>query len=302
MTGPAVVIPTLNPGPAIGALVQSLQAQTLAPNEILVIDSESNDRCVDWATAAGARVHPILRKHFNHGGTRNLGASLTSAPVVVFLTQDAIPQDEQFLENLCQPLIDGKAAAAFARQLPHYDAWPPEREVRAWNYPDTDEWRRMEDADKWGLRLVFFSNVASAVRRDRFEEAGCFPAQVIMNEDVVLAARLLDAGHTIAYLAAAQVRHSHNYSIAQQFRRSFDIGVFHARHHDLIPAVGTSGEGIRFVKRQCWSLLKKGHWDWLPRTVYEAAARFAAFHLGKREHLLGRSLKRRLAMHKGYFR
>lgn len=297
----AVVIPTLNAGPVLSKLLRRLQQQTRPPAEILVIDSESDDGSAQRAAAAGARVLPIRRRDFNHGGTRNLGVRETTAGVVVFLTQDAMPVDEHFLEYLCAPLIHQRAAAAFARQIPHPWAWPPERFARSWNYPDQDEWRRQEDAARWGLRYVFFSNVASAVRRDRFLASGAFPEAVIMNEDVVTCARLLAAGESVAYLSKAVVEHSHNYSLAQQFRRYFDIGVFHARHHDLIPAVGTGGEGMRFVRGLLRYLLLNGHWGWIPRSLAETGMKFLGFHLGKREARLSLASKRRFSMHRGYW-
>lgn len=44
---------------------------------------------------------------FNHGGSRNLGASLSAAEAMVFMTQDAVPADKRLLEKL-EEALDGK--------------------------------------------------------------------------------------------------------------------------------------------------------------------------------------------------
>lgn len=42
------------------------------------------------------------------------------------------------------------------------------------------------------------------------------------------AAKSVLNGYKVAYIAEAMVRHSHNYSLTEEFKRYFDIGVFHA--------------------------------------------------------------------------
>jgi rhamnosyltransferase len=54
-----------------------------------------------------------------------------------------------------------------------------------------------------------------------------FPEKLILGEDMVVAARMLQAGWSVAYVSDAQVYHSHGYTIAQEFKRYFDIGVMH---------------------------------------------------------------------------
>lgn len=43
------------------------------------------------------------------------------------------------------------------------------------------------------------------------------------------AAKAILAGYQVAYAADAVVRHSHNYKPLEEFKRYFDIGVFHAQ-------------------------------------------------------------------------
>jgi rhamnosyltransferase len=298
----SVVIPTLNAGPRLPRLLAALRQQTRPPDEVVVVDSASTDNTPAAARAAGARVLAIARADFDHGGTRDLALATTTGGIVVFLTQDALPADPGFLAALTAPLADGTASAAFARQVPAHHASPLDASVRALNYPATPELRDRGWLDRGRVRAVFFSNVAAAVRRADYLAVGGFPRRTIMNEDMILCARLLRAGRRVAYVPAARVVHSHRYPLRQQFRRYFDIGVFFARHGRLLPTARPSGEGRRLVLGQLAWLLRHGGWDWIPAALLETAAKYLGFRLGTMERRLSRSLKRRLAMHAGFFR
>jgi len=293
----SLIVPTWQGARYLPALAAALARQKVPAEPLLIIDSSSSDGTADLARSLGAQVEVIAKSAFNHGGTRNRAATLVDGELLVFLTQDALPADEHFLERLTAPLRDGTAAASYARQLPYDDAYPPERLARTWNYPAVSHVRGAADSAGMGVKAYFFSNVASAVRRDRFEAIGGFPDDVIMNEDMVLCARLLAAGDRVAYCADAVVRHSHNYSIAQQFRRYFDIGAFFASHGHLLPGSAVGAEGARFAISQLLALLRLGKPWWAMRSVIENGAKFVAFRLGRRNRLLPNALRRRFSMH-----
>ncbi len=293
----AVIIPTWQGAGHLPDLIARLRSQSAAIEAIVVVDSSSSDGSAALARELGCVVEVIPKSSFNHGGTRNLAARLVAAEILVFLTQDARPADDQVIARLIAPLVDGSAAASYARQIAFDDAFPPEALARSRNYPAHSEVRSARDIPRLGIRAYFFSNVASAVRRDHFNAVGGFPTDVIMNEDMVLCAKLLGAGLAVAYCADAVVRHSHNYSVAQQFRRYFDIGAFFASHGHLLPGSTLRGAGSSFAYAQLTGLLAGGHPLWAVRSLYENLAKFTAFQLGKRNRFLPLALKRRLSMH-----
>ena len=130
---------------------------------------------------------------------------------------------------------------------------------------------------------------------------GGFPDDVIMNEDMVLAAKLLHGGRAVAYCAEAVVRHSHDYSLRQQFRRYFDIGVFFCEHGGLLPGAATGGEGVRFALTQIGWLLRRGYLLWALRSPAESLAKFVGFHLGRHHRQLPRAVVRSCSMHAFHF-
>lgn len=299
----SIIIPTLNAEKFIAELVLRLRQQTLPPAEIIVIDSSSEDRTVEIAAEMGCRTLVIERKAFDHGGTRNLGAKLSIGDVLVFMTQDALPLDDRFIEKLVEPLADPSdpmIATSFGRQLARNDAVPPEKFARLFNYPDTGVIKSREDLPRLGIKTFFFSDVCSAVRKQEFEAVGGFPEKIIMNEDMILATKLILQGYKVAYVPEAAVWHSHNYNIAQQFKRYFDIGASLSMNRWLLEHARAEGEGIKFVKEQLAWLLRHRHHRWIPHALALTLTKYAGYKLGLMQDKLPLSLKRRFSLHK-YF-
>jgi rhamnosyltransferase len=297
----AVIIPTRQAASSLPGLLAALRQQSLPPSEIIVIDSSSADGTADIAAKQGCLVEAVPLASFNHGRARNLGARRTQADALVFMTQDALPADRFFLEKLVQPVASGDAVAACARQIAREDATPLETFARAFNYPAASCRRTQADVPRLGIKAFFFSNVASAVRRDVFWAVGGFSESLIVNEDMHLCAKLLQAGHAVAYCADAEVYHSHNYTMRQQFGRYFDIGVFLTQARGELPVGVIGAEGRRFAFAQCRYLMDRGDWGWLPRSLAESAVKFLGFHCGLRQDCLPGQWKRKLSLHPFYW-
>ena len=297
----SVIIPTWKAEKYLEPLLEALHSQSLKPLEIIVIDSSSPDQTAGIARQMGCTVEVIPQSEFNHGATRNLGAKMATGEVLVFMTQDALPANEQFLEALVSPIRDNTAAAAYARQLPYPEAPPPEVFARHFNYPAQSHLQTLEDVPRKGFKAFFYSDVASAVRRDTFWATGGYPDWVIVDEDVYFCAKLLRDGQQVAYCAEAQVFHSHHYPLTQQFRRIFDVGVFVAQSGAMLEGAKVGGEGLRFVSKQVRYLAQQGHWGWIPYSVLEAALKFLAYQMGVRYRALPLALNRFLSQQKHHW-
>ena len=276
----SVIIPTLNAGDAIGPLLESLDRQTHRPLETIIIDSSSDDRTVDIVEQFKCRIKTIERREFRHGATRNLGASFAQGDALVFLTQDSLPNGEQFLARLVHPLQTRVAAASTARQIPGVVANPIERFSRLYNYPEQSHLRSIKDLSDLGIKTYFFSNSAAAYDREIFWSLNGFDETVIAIEDMELCARLLNAGHATAYTTEAQVIHSHNAALVELFRRYFDTGVFHFQRKDLFSELNSTKEGLRFIREASSFLVSNRYFKWIPRLFLESMVKWSAFRLG----------------------
>jgi len=298
----SIIVPTLNPGDCLSTLCDAIGYQRLKPLEILVVDSSSTDALPVHGYGEELRVITIDKAAFDHGGTRNLGARQARGEILVFMTQDATPADDLWLENLVAPILSGEAVATFARQLPREGATPLERFARHFNYPPTSKIKTIHDVQEMGFKAFFFSNVCSAVRANGFWEVGGFPQRVVMDEDVLLCARLMRVGYRVKYTAEARVFHSHNYTLRQQFKRNFDIGAFVAQSADLLENAPVGGEGARLVMGQTRYVIQEGSYLNLFAVFTEAAVKLAGFSLGRKERWLPVGLKRLMSMHSSFWR
>ncbi len=232
--------------------------------KVLVIDTSSTDRTREIAQGLGVQVDIIQPNEFNHGATRERGRKLLGTEIVIMLTQDAYPVDAGMLAYLVKPLLAGEAAVSYARQIPHKGAGLIESFQREFNYPATSQIRSLADRKTYDVYTFFCSNSCAAWSNPALDQVGGFPA-ILSNEDYITVARLLSRGHHIAYVAEAQVYHSHSYTLRQEFQRYFDTGYVRAENKWIRELVGTDeSRGINFTfallkhafRRQPWLLPK----------------------------------------------
>jgi rhamnosyltransferase len=297
----SVIIPTRNGGKYLAQLLKTLEEQTFKPVQILVVDSSSDDNTLRICKASGADLIQISAKTFDHGRTRNLAATMTQGEILVFMTQDALFRGNECLKDLIRPLENPAVAASYGRQIPREDANPVERFVRSFNYPCGELVKGIDDLQRLGVKTFFFSNACSAIKKNAFEEVGGFPEKTIMNEDMSLAAKLLIKGYKIAYQPDAVVYHSHNYSLANQFRRHFDIGVFFNRNRWIKNLTRPEGEGIKYLREELICLFNNGQKSWIPYALVDTAIRFLGYRVGLLEERLPLYLKKRASHNRGFW-
>ncbi len=298
-----LVCPTLNPGESFRRWHLLIKKQSMQPALVCVLDSSSVDDTVAIAGEFNCDVQLIHRADFNHGATRNIPLKNDDGyAFIVYLTQDAFLSDNDALENILQPFVDDEVVAVCGRQLPRKEASPIEAHARIFNYGGKSFTRSIVDVQSYGLKTAFISNSFAAYRVSALKEMGGFPDNVIFGEDMYVATKMLKSGYKIAYAADACVYHSHDYTLFQEFRRYFDMGVFHAREPWIIQELGgAEGEGMKFVVSEFKYLLKYAFWQ-IPEALLRTACRYSGFRLGLMEEKLSLRLKRRFAMNKGYFK
>ncbi len=225
--------------------------------KVLVVNSSSNDGTVALAKELGAETLVIPRSEFNHGSTREKARKYLGTDIVVMITPDAYAKDSFVLEKLVSPLIEKEASVAYARQIPHDGADFFESFPREFNYPEKGHIRGIEDIATYGIYTYFCSNSCAAYTQSALDEVGGF-RHVLLGEDTVAVANLLKNGHKIAYVAEAIVKHSHRYSLSQEFRRNFDTGLARQGYRDLLSAAGPdTNRGKEYVKKMLKSLVKQ---------------------------------------------
>lgn len=279
----SVIIPTLNAEHDIEGLLTVLGRQSIQPIETLVVDSASEDRTIELIQKhKGVRLLQIDRQDFNHGGTRDLALRESRGDFVCFLTQDALPVSDDYLELLVAPMVDdSEIALVSGRQLPKADARRFEQLVRGFNYPDSSSVRSKRDLKKYGIKTFFASDTCSAYRRTAYLECGGFE-HVNTNEDMLMAAKFIASGMKVAYEPRAEVYHSHNLTPSQQFARNRAVGFFLESHADDLMHISETGEGGRLVKSVSLQLLREGNFGEFVAFGVDCCARLLGNRAGRR--------------------
>ena len=299
----SIIIPTLNGGTVFRQLLEELSAQSIQADELLVVDSNSSDETLKVAREFGATVIKIPQNEFDHGATRSMAAKHAKGNILLFFTQDAVPQTENVIKRLVEPFLqDISIAISYGRQLPNKDASLSATALRTFNYPAQSTIREFSDKERFGLKTAFVSNSCAAYRKSCLEEVGFFPEKLIFGEDTFTAGRLLERGYKIAYVAEAAVFHSHNYSLLQEFRRSFDIGVLHRSEQWLPDTYGRAeGEGLKYIKYEFSMIMARKKFYLLPLFFCRNLTKLLGYKFGNRYGILPQWILPKFSMNSGWW-
>lgn len=224
----SVIIPTKNGARYLDETLERVFAQRInAKFEVIIIDSGSRDETLEIAARHPVRLHTIAPEQFNHGGTRNLGARIAEGKLLVFLTQDATPANDQWLHHLTEPFARmDRLAACGSRQLPRPDCNPivagrlenllpvgADREVVKYRPQKKD---LLPDP----TRIIFLSNVSACYRASLLRQ---YPFETTdFGEDAQWELKILARGYATMFQPKSMVYHSHNLPLREQLRSSFD--------------------------------------------------------------------------------
>lgn len=298
-----VLIPVYRPDGKLTELLKRLKMQNYPIHRVILMNTEEKHFPTEltgiWDRV---EVYHLAKEEFDHGGTRDRGVRMSTADLVLCMTQDAMPADETLIEELVKPFDDPEVWAAYARQLPNEKCREVEKYTRSFNYPEQSMVKTKEDLDRLGIKTFFCSNVCAAWRREKYLELGGFVKHTIFNEDMILAGTMIKQGGKIAYCAKAKVIHSHNYSAFQQFHRNFDLAVSQTMYPEVFGGIRSESEGIKLVKKSLSYCIKIGK-PWLMiQVVTQSAGKLLGYKMGQRYRSLPMWLILRCTMSPSFWR
>ena len=297
-----VIIPIYKPDHKLIELLKKIKEQSIEDIPLLIIDSGSNDEYKSEIKNMNCLVKKIDVKTFNHGGTRQMGADMfPDKDIYIFLTQDAILANEKSIENIVKVFNNSNIGCAYGRQLPHKEANLFSSYARLFNYKDRSYIYSINDKEKYGIKTAFCSNSFAAYRRKALNEIGGFPINTILSEDMYVAAKMLLNKWSVAYCSDAIVYHSHDYTIWQEFKRYFDIGVFHSRESWIRDTFGgAEGEGKKYIISEFKYLIERNIMLIFPMIIRDIM-KFFGFRLGMKERFINKHIKRKISMIKNFW-
>lgn len=225
MESVSVVIPAKNGIRTIQKCIDGILSQTIDVEEIIVVDSGSDDGTVELLKEyQKVTLIEIPADEFNHGETRNLGVRQASGEYVVLTVQDAWPADEYWLENMLKAFLKEEVVAVCGQQVvPHHVDKNPVQWFRPYSKPEIviysfgkDIYQAMPPGEKQAI--CSWDDVTAMYKRDTLLTLPF--RHTPFAEDAWWANDAILAGYTIAYNYNARVNHYHHEDYDSAFKRN----------------------------------------------------------------------------------
>lgn len=297
-----IIIPTLNAIKNNVGFAENFTKLMDCGHDVLVVDSSSTDGTVELVKKFGARVITIPQSEFNHGATREFARKYCKSDIVVFLTQDVEVVSKSFIDILIEPLIQQQdIAVSYSRQIPFDGAEIFEAFPREFNYPSVSQIRSLADINEYGIYTFFCSNSCAAYRNSALDKIGGFDSSM-NSEDYFAVAKLLDKGYKIAYVAESVVKHSHRYSLVEEFKRYFDVGYVRAQYPEVQKIVGhAESRGKVFAKELTMRLFNNNQIYLLPYAIVHTSIKWMGYRMGYYGHCLPITMKKKFSAQPRYW-
>lgn len=227
----SIVIPTKNAGSLLEEVLEGVFSQkTQYEYEVICVDSGSSDDTLNIIGKFPCKLFQIPKEEFGHGKTRNYGASKGTGEFIIFLTQDAMPASDTWLQAFLDGMkTDKEIAGGFGIHYPYPDCNLIDKIMlrnHFRNFGESLTVFSLDDPERYkvddGYRgfLSFFSDNNSCLRRCVWEK---IPYEdVNFAEDQIWAKTILEKGYKKVYVPDAPVYHSHNFPMKTYLGRCYD--------------------------------------------------------------------------------
>lgn len=277
----SIIVPIYNGEKYLEKLVSKIKEQEINKKiELIALVTRSKDNSLKKAKKLFDIVLEIEK--FNHAKTRHEGALKSSGGILVFITQDILPYDNQWLKNLIEPLTE-EVIASFSRQIAYEEHSDIEKIIREFNYPNKDRLCNKEVKEKNGRKNIFYSDASSAIIKEKFFELGGYDFEVPTNEDVYLANKIVENGYSFLYASQSRIWHSHQLSLKDTYKRYKDIGKFEKLYKNEIDFSKTQSEGNKVLLHLIKELIKRKNIKELIYLPFDMGARWRGYKNGGRK-------------------
>lgn len=279
----SIICPLYNAENYIEALNKSLLEQILDEDIILDINyvvTRSSDNTELKLIENKCKYSVIEKSEFSHSLTRENIAYSVDGDIIVFISQDIMPKDKEWLMNLVRPIIVGESEACFSRQICNNNSI--EKYIRECNYPEESRVVSKDDIPKYGLLTFFFSDASSAVSRNIYVKLNGYDGKKLsISEDMYLAYKLIMNGYRIKYCSNSQIYHSHIFTLKQLYDRYYDTGIFFGENQYL-NKYKANESGFKLARYVLKRSISEKNISVIFRILPDFGARFIGKYLGQK--------------------
>jgi len=276
-----VFCPLYNAKDYIGRLMNGIKIQkNVQINKIIFGVTESTDGTLQMVkNLDGVDYFEVKKEDFSHSLIREQGMSLCVSRIVIFLSQDVIIEKDNAFYELAK-VIDDNVIYAYGRQTVKKKTI--EYYVRKCNYLNKSEVMSKADIEEKQLKAFFASDAFSAYNREVFIKLNGYDnIPMMMSEDMYYAKKILEAGYKKAYVAEAEVEHSHKMKLKQLYKRYYDTGIW-LKEHPEFQQYKVTNNGFKLAFYVLKQALKDFNIPVLLRWLPDMTARYLGLRKGKR--------------------
>lgn len=256
-----------------------LKQKNVNINKIQYILTKSTDNSEQILNQMQLDYSIIEREKFSHSLVREDAAMKSKADIICFISQDIVIENEDWLEKLVEPIINGQAEATYSRQLTKFNNI--EKYTREANYPEESRIMSKKDINELGLKTFFFSDASSAVKTDIFKKLNGYDGKNLpISEDMYLAYKLIVNGYRIGYQSDSVVYHSHNFTLKELYNRYKLTGKFF-KENSYLDQYGTDSSGGSLAKYILKRAIQDKNMKVLIRYPFDMAARLIGMKVGR---------------------
>jgi len=198
----SIVIRTLNEEKYLDELLEAINTQNKDgfKTEIIIVDSGSTDKTLEIARKYNSRITYIEKKEFSFGKSLNIGCEFADGEYLVFVSGHCIPVDNNWLNNLVNPLIKQECDYVYGRQIGRDTTKFSENQVFKKYFPEKLDVRVSE---------IFCNNANSAITRKAWDKYK-FNEELTGLEDLFMAKEIFQDNGNINYVPRSVVFHIHD--------------------------------------------------------------------------------------------
>lgn len=205
----SVIVRAFNEEEHIGRLLTGVFEQTVAPRDVVLVDSGSTDATLAIAERFPVEIVRLAPDEFSFGRSLNEGCARARGEFLVIASAHVYPVYPDWLERLVSPFRDPEIALVYGRQRGDGASRFSEQRILARWFPEVSRPRQ---------RTPFCNNANAAVRRSLWARHP-YDEDLPGLEDVAWASWALSSGYALAYAADAEVVHVHRESPSKVFNR-----------------------------------------------------------------------------------
>jgi rhamnosyltransferase len=215
----SIVILTKNGGELLKKSIEMIFSQKISYDfEVVVVDSSSTDDTLGFMKKYPIRLFEIKEEDFSFGRTRDYGFGKAQGKYIVTLSQDVVPANEYWLEQLISPLVEDHSDVVQGEV-----AVPTDRNVFYWEKKGLFYFTTEREEFSKRYSEIGLSCCSLAMKHEAWLNTGF--GNAVMNEDKVIQIRLIEKGFRIVRATDAVAYHGHQYTLESLRKRCENEGL-----------------------------------------------------------------------------